>query len=258
MARSRDQRSVKNDSAATRANAHKLGKQVSTWSTVRHHSRRRLTLVFPECGGFSLCTASLAWMPDALTSESAAYCSNHGRLVLNFHPGMRYRMATLSLRAPRPWCRLSRWTLSMMPVSSTTLSQGCVGCGLHMAARDLERVAHQCWPCCQIQCVLMALTWPGTAAIACDTSKWLLECDPRVEVSGLAELRYTHRAGQGPEVRIGHGDVYRLHREAVDISRHSEATPWVAVGRLVARQNSTMASRTEKRLRRHMGLRRRP
>ena len=37
MARSRDQRSVKNDSAATRAIAHKLGRQVGTWSTVRHH-----------------------------------------------------------------------------------------------------------------------------------------------------------------------------------------------------------------------------
>lgn len=35
MARSRDQGSLKNDSAATRAIAHKLGRPVSTWSTIR-------------------------------------------------------------------------------------------------------------------------------------------------------------------------------------------------------------------------------
>ena len=40
MARSRDQRSVKNDSAATRASAHKLGRPVSTWSTVRHQFQK--------------------------------------------------------------------------------------------------------------------------------------------------------------------------------------------------------------------------
>ncbi len=41
MARSLNQRSVRNDSAATRASAHKHGRPVGTWSTIRHQNRVR-------------------------------------------------------------------------------------------------------------------------------------------------------------------------------------------------------------------------
>jgi hypothetical protein len=68
MARSRDQRSVKNDSAAPRASAHKLGSRVGTWSTTRHHNVKSQPLsgwdFFARspgvCAVSSLCLLSMA------------------------------------------------------------------------------------------------------------------------------------------------------------------------------------------------------
>lgn len=95
MARSLNQRSVRNDSAATRANAHKLERPVGTWSTV-HHQYQGLGYVRADPN----LSPSAQFSVGANNESSAGICGRTGLGLLSAGPA-RTSVVDCSSRSSR-------------------------------------------------------------------------------------------------------------------------------------------------------------